>query len=92
MDIFLSWSGIKSKKIAKAFKEWLPTILQALKPFYSSEDIAKGKRWSPELAKKLNDNNYGIIIMTDENTQAPWILFEAGALSKTWKMEEFVLS
>lgn len=82
MDIFLSWSGTKSKKIAKILKDWLPTILQALKPFYSSEDIAKGTRWSPELAQKLSDNNYGIIIMTDENTTAPWILFEAGALSK----------
>ena len=32
MDIFISWSGSKSKKVAEALKEFLGTILQATKP------------------------------------------------------------
>lgn len=82
MEIFLSWSGNKSQRIAEFLKTWIPTVIQATKPFYSTEDIAKGKRWSLELAKKLENCEFGIIIMTDENVKAPWILFEAGALSK----------
>ncbi|MFA0964326.1 hypothetical protein AB9P05_21150 [Roseivirga sp. BDSF3-8] len=82
MDIFLSWSGPKSQKIAEALKTWIPTVIQVTKPFYSSNDIAKGKRWSSEISFKLEQAGFGILIMTDENTTAPWILFEAGAISK----------
>ncbi len=82
MKIFLSWSGDISKKITSDLKDFLKTTIQALDPFFSKQDIAKGRRWSPELAKQLNDTNVGIIVLTKENTKAPWILFEAGALAK----------
>lgn len=82
MNIFLSWSGEQSKKIAELLKIWLPSVIQSLKPFYSSTDIEKGKRWDNELSKKLNDTEFGIIILTEENRTAPWIMFEAGALAK----------
>lgn len=82
MKIFLSWSGDISKKIASDLKDFLRTTIQALDPFFSTSDIAKGRRWSPELAKQLNDTNVGIVILTKENTKAPWILFEAGAMAK----------
>jgi hypothetical protein len=82
MKIFLSWSGEISKNIATDLKDFLRTTIQALDPFFSRNDIAKGTRWSGELAKQLNDINIGIIVLTKENTKAPWILFEAGALAK----------
>jgi hypothetical protein len=46
MEIFISWSGDLSKKIAEQLKIFLPSVIQSLKPFYSSEDISKGKRWN----------------------------------------------
>lgn len=36
-----------------------------------------------ELAAQLETTNYGIICVTQESLQSPWILFEAGALSKS---------
>jgi len=82
MNVFLSWSGKKSRAIAIAFHNWLPYVIQAAKPFISSGDIDKGKRWSEVLADKLSEVSYGIICITRENYKEPWINFEAGAISK----------
>lgn len=83
MDIFISWSGKKSKFIAETLKEWLPKVIQQLYPWVSSSDVAKGARWQLEIAQRLESINFGIICLTPENINEPWILFESGALSKT---------
>jgi hypothetical protein len=49
----------------------------------SSEDIDKGARWSTDIAKELDNATFGILCVTKENVHAPWLTFEAGALSKT---------
>jgi hypothetical protein len=82
MRIFLSWSGPRSRKLAEALSEWLPKVIQALKPWMSANDIDPGVRWSPEIARELQTSGYGILCLVPENLDAPWILFEAGALSK----------
>jgi hypothetical protein len=48
----------------------------------SSVDIRKGQKWQLEIGDKLEKNNFGIVCLTLSNLEAPWILFEAGALSK----------
>jgi hypothetical protein len=63
-------------------RDWIPCVLQYVKPYVSSEDIDKGTRWSVEVAKELSDSTYGIICVTADNQGAPWLNFEAGALSK----------
>jgi hypothetical protein len=83
MKVFLSWSGESSKSLALALYDWLPTVLQNVKPFMSAENIDKGERWSVDIAKELEQTQYGIICVTPENIEAPWVLFEAGALSKS---------
>lgn len=85
MKVFLSWSGERSHKVACAFREWLPSVIQSIEAYVSSEDIEKGARWSGEIAKELDNSHYGIICLTEENKSAPWIHFEAGALSKSMK-------
>lgn len=80
--VFLSWSGDASRAVAEALYTWLPVMLQRVKPFISSEDLRKGGRWNAELAVELEQTNFGIICLTPSNLNAPWILFEAGALSK----------
>jgi polyhydroxyalkanoate synthesis regulator phasin len=82
MKVFLGWSGDTSKKVALALHGWLPKVLQSVKPYISSEDIAKGARWASEIAKELQASNYGIICITAENSNSPWINFEGGALSR----------
>ena len=81
MNIFISWSGDQSKEIANALKNWIPTVLQSAKPYFTPSDIEKGSKWESEITKKLNECKVGLICLTSENTEKPWILFEAGALS-----------
>jgi hypothetical protein len=82
MKLFISWSGELSKEIAEIFREWIPGVIQAAKPYYSPDDITKGTRWSSEISKELDLSKIGIICLTKENLESPWIMFEAGALSK----------
>lgn len=81
MKLFISWSGEFSQKVAKTLSIWIPTIIQSVDVFYSPDDIAKGENWGNRLDKALSDCSFGIICLTPENIAAPWIHFEAGALS-----------
>ena len=83
MKVFISWSGNKSHRVALVFREWLPSVIQSVVPYVSSEDIDKGARWSTDIAKELEDSTFGILCVTKDNLNAPWLSFEAGALSKT---------
>lgn len=83
MKVFISWSGNRSKHIAAALKPWLKKVLQTIDPWMSSEDIDSGARWSKEISGNLEACDFGIICVTPENQSAPWIMFEAGALSKS---------
>ena len=83
MEVFISWSGERSEKVAEALRDWLPSVIQSVDPFMSASDIDKGSRWSNDLARHLEDAQFGLICLTQENLKAPWLLFEAGALSKS---------
>lgn len=82
MKVFISWSGELSMKVAQELKKWIPCILQSVSVFYSPDDIEKGENWDNKISKELCECNYGIVCLTKENTDAPWIHFEAGALAK----------
>lgn len=83
MKVFLSWSGELSHKVALIFRDWLPSVLQFVEPYVSSEDIDKGARWSTDIAKELEEASFGILFITKDNIDASWLNFEAGALSKS---------
>ncbi len=82
MKIFLCWGGSLSHIIAGALNNWLPLIIQSLKPIYSPE-FDKGTRWSNELDDALEGTKFGIVCLTPDNLKNTWIHYETGALSKT---------
>ena len=83
MKVFVSWSGELAKGLAESLHSWLPRVIQAARPYFSAEDVAKGARWSPEIARELEESRLGILVVTKESVEAPWLVFEAGALSKS---------
>lgn len=82
MKIFLSWSGARSKEIANLLSDWLCCVIQAARPWISTRDLDRGSLWFGEINDQLKDTTVGIICLTQENKNRPWILFEAGALAK----------
>lgn len=82
MQIFISWSGEKSRQIGEAFRHWLPDVIQSVQPYFTPDDVAKGQRWGAEIAENLQISKFGLFCLTAENLTAPWLLFEAGAVSK----------
>lgn len=82
MKVFLSWSGERSRLVATLLDEWLRCVLQAIRPWISTKDIDRGSLWFSEIQDQLQDVTTGIICLTQENKEKPWILFEAGALAK----------
>jgi hypothetical protein len=81
LPVFISWSGERSRCLARRLNEWLPSIIPDAQPFYSPE-IAAGGFWSQKIAHHLENASFGILCITAENLRAPWLNFEAGGL---WK-------
>ena len=82
MKVFISWSGDLSKELAEAMRDWLPSVIQSIRPFFTPNDIEKGARWSKDISQQLEESQVGIFCLTKSNLSKPWIMFEAGALSK----------
>ena len=85
MKVFISWSGERSKIVANGLKHWLPDVFLGLEVWMSEHDIQAGARWGSELGGELEFSNFGIVCLTPENLESPWLTFEAGALSKAIK-------
>lgn len=79
--VFISWSGERSRQVGEFLKKWMKIVVQNLEPWMST-DIARGSVWFNEINDALEGSKTGIICLTKENINQPWILFEAGALKK----------
>jgi hypothetical protein len=82
MKIFISWSGARSHAVAEHMSGWIKCVLQASDPWLSSRDIDRGAIWFSEINEQLSSTSAGIVCLTQENKNKPWILFETGALAK----------
>lgn len=83
MKVFISWSGEHSRKLGEAIRDWLPGVIQLVQPYFTPSDIEKGARWANDISKELSESQVGILCVTRENIHSDWVLFEAGALSKS---------
>lgn len=82
MKVFIGWGGEQSKHVARALRDWLPRVNQFVEPWLSESDIGKGSDWLLELRKQLEKTYFGIVCLTPENLENPWMHFETGALAK----------
>jgi len=82
MKIFVSWSGKRSRVVAELMCDWLKCVIQVSQPWISTRDIDRGAIWFSEINDKLKDTSVGVVCLTQENKNKPWILFETGALAK----------
>lgn len=82
MKVFISWSGERSRLVAELLNDWIQCVIQAVEPWMSSKDIDRGSLWFSEINNALANTSVGIVCLTKENKEKPWILFESGALAK----------
>lgn len=82
MKIFVSWSGKRSRAVAELMSDWIKCVLQASRPWISTRDIDRGAIWFSEISDQLKNTSAGIVCLTQDNKDKPWILFETGALAK----------
>ncbi len=85
MKLLISWSGKQSQAVAKALREWIPTVVPETKPWMSSLDISPGGRWFEELMEQLEQTDFCVICLTPDNLRSPWLYFEAGAIAARHK-------
>lgn len=81
MKVFISWSGSLSNRVSTHLVEFLGLVIQSLEIFISTE-IERGSIWNNLINNELRNTSCGIICLTSDNFEAPWILFESGALAK----------
>ncbi|WP_084251730.1 toll/interleukin-1 receptor domain-containing protein [Bradyrhizobium sp. AT1] len=81
MRVFISWSGDQSRALAETFRNWIPSALQYVKPYFTPADIEKGSKWATEIFKELSASSICILVLTRDNLASNWIMFEAGAIS-----------
>lgn len=82
VKVFISWSGPSAKVVAKALHSGIDESFDMVTPFMSEADIGAGERGLRVIERELKGSAFGIIIVTPQNMHAPWLNFEAGALSK----------
>jgi len=46
--------------LAEALRDWLPAVLQSVKPFFTPNDIEKGARWGKDISQELEASSFGI--------------------------------
>ncbi|GAB3262825.1 toll/interleukin-1 receptor domain-containing protein [Arthrobacter pigmenti] len=82
MKVFISWSGEKSRAVATAFHDWVVQVLNNAQPWMSDTDIDAGSRWGVQIDNELEGAVFGVICVSPDNQDKPWLNYEAGAISK----------
>jgi hypothetical protein len=77
--IFLSFAGDYAREVAEKLETLLTSIYKDLIIFYSP-NITIGD-WRNKLMENLGNASHGIVLLTDGNYGAHWLLYEVGALA-----------
>lgn len=82
ISVFISWSGLRSRAIARGIHTWLPDLFDGVSPWMSDRDIASGDRGLNQIDEALTTTKFCIVVVTAENQGSAWINYEAGAASR----------
>ncbi len=82
-NVFISWSGERSRSVAKALRAWLPIILQAAKPWMSDTEIEKGSRGISEITRALAGMRVAIRLPYARESRSTMAGIRGGRLSKS---------
>ncbi|WP_068160365.1 TIR domain-containing protein [Rhodococcus phenolicus] len=80
LKVFTSWSGDFARDITRVIRDWLPKMLDRVDPWMSDIDIQAGTRALQVIEDRLNESEFGIIVVTTANQHSTWLNFEAGAV------------
>jgi len=75
----MSWSGTRSRTLARAIRDWLPDVLHNSNPWLSDKDAEAGGNWLQQLSAELVNSEFAVLCLTRENLHSDWMAFEAGA-------------
>lgn len=87
MRVFVSWSGKRSHEAAQGLRSLLEETFPDVVDVFVSDHIDPGEAWARRLETELEQSEFGILCLTQENFEAPWLLFEAGAIAKKFGSE-----
>ena len=79
-QVFISWSGRRSRALAGILEEYLTTCLPDLR-FVLSESLPRGTLWPQEILGLLRSSAGGIVLLNPRVLGNPWLTFEAGVLA-----------
>ncbi|MDX2167554.1 MAG: isochorismatase family protein [Deltaproteobacteria bacterium] len=79
MQVFLSWSGDRSRQISLRLYDILPGLVR-VKPWHSERDLGDDENWRGRLEQALDDSQFGIFCLTKDNQKKLWPGYEFGAL------------
>lgn len=79
MNIFISWSKPRSRKVADALSELIKAVVEGAEPWVSSH-IGGGEDFVSSLHNNLNRADYAIVCLTEETCDEKWIFYEVGSL------------
>ena len=90
MPVFISWSGDRSRLVAKALSGLIERTNPDVRAWMSQQSIRPGALWEDTLMRVLKASRHGVLCVTPDNLNAPWLMFEAGAIAKNMKKDRVV--
>jgi TIR domain len=83
--VFISWSGARSRAVAKLLRHYLPRVIQPVDPWLSESDLEKGSQWFSEVMTAMKPCRFAIVCLTPENLLSTWLHWEAGAIAMNFE-------
>ncbi|MET0648190.1 MAG: TIR domain-containing protein [Pyrinomonadaceae bacterium] len=79
MNIFISWSKARSKRVAEGLADLIKVVVEGAQPWVSIR-IGGGEEFVSILHQHLDEADFAIICLTEDTRESRWIFYELGSL------------